>query len=190
MTYTWKISLPIAALVAGLAAAPASAQMIGAPLTAGQVHGGGAIGGGGFGGHAGGGVMAAPRAPAAAPTIIPQGRGGGFAAPRHGGGLPGVNGWSGAAPMQGQLPGQPRAWHRPGGVAQAPSPGWRNGRHHGHHGHHGRGHWRGGVWIPYVVGGYEPYYYGGYADDEYCVLRKVRVHTRHGWRKLWRRVCT
>ena len=27
--------------------------------------------------------------------------------------------------------------------------------YHGGRRHHGRGHWRGGVWYPYVVGGYD-----------------------------------
>ena len=45
--------------------------------------------------------------------------------------------------------------------------------------------------MPYVVGGYDPYPVYPYVDDdEDCVMRKVRVHTRHGWKRVWRRVCS
>ena len=40
------------------------------------------------------------------------------------------------------------------------------------------------VYVPAPV--YAPAYYAGYRT---CVIRKKWVHTRHGWRKLPRRVC-
>ena len=195
--------LPVAALAVGLAAAPAVAQnMLGGGAAGGGYTGGGRIGGGAGGGFSGGGGAVAPapmtpQAPAVPRAQVPggygggavlpraqapagYGAGGGYGGPRHSGGVPGINGWSGGAPA---------VQHRQGWTGQNPSylprNGWQGGRHHG------RGHWRGGVWVPYVVGGYDyAPSYGVYEDDEECVMRKVRVHTRHGWKRVWRRVCS
>lgn len=187
--------LSVAALAIGLAAAPAVAQNqpgAGGMLSGGAGAGanfGGARAGGGFGG--GGAIhtpapMAAPRinqAPVAVPQVqspnaaLGGAYGGGYG--RHrGGGMPGNNGWAGGPAVQHRQAWQGRNWNNPNHVQGQY---WQGGRHHG------RGHWRGGVWVPYVVGGYDPA--PAYYDDEECVMRKVRVHTRHGWRRVWRKVC-
>jgi len=197
MAYNLRSALSAAALVAGLAASPAFAQ-IGAPTIAGGagVGGGAALGGhiGGFSGAHGGAQLVAPNAATlaapqfhAAPVIVPQAHiphaatGGAYIAPHmRPGRITGGSPWAGG-PIAVVPRHEPRAWRGPG-VAQPMHNGWR---------HHGRGRWRGGVWYPYFVGGYDVYpTYETYADDDsYCVLRKVRVHTPYGWRRVWRRVC-
>jgi hypothetical protein len=73
-----------------------------------------------------------------------------------------------------------------GGLGGFHGGGFRGGRFGGYGGY-GWGGW-GGWGYPYGVGwGYWPYYddYGYYDDDvATCVLRRVHVHTVHGWR--WR----
>ena len=61
----------------------------------------------------------------------------------------------------------------------APQRTWRSG------GYRYRPRVRLGFAAPYPV--YTPYYVG--AAYRTCVIRKRWVHTRHGWRKLPRRVC-
>lgn len=215
MTSNLKMALSAATLVAGLAltAPPALAQFAaGAGGGGGAVmHGGGGAiggggaaigGGGGFGGGFGGGhvgaPIAAPSAPAApqfhaAPAVVPQARvpqvapGGGYGVPRvrNPGGTPMAHGspWNGGVVTQ--APRQPRTWPGHGGVTRP----YNNAQiYHGGRHHRGHGHWRRGVWYPYALGGYD-YTYGVYDDDDYCTLRKVRVHTPYGWRRVWRRVC-
>lgn len=214
MAYTFRTALSVAALAAALAATPALAQ-IGAPLTAGQAAGGGFGGGaiGGGGGFGGGRVMTAPGAAAAvpqyqAPVVVPQARvpqvhapqarvpqaypggAGVLAAPRVGRTLVNPGQWTGdGLPHRGGIARQPRNWPQAGAPPNHDARLFHGGRRH----HHGRGHWRGGVWVPYVVGGYDYYYPGATTyleDEEECVMRKVRVHTRHGWKRVWRRVCS
>ena len=204
MTSTFKMALSAATLVAGLAATPASAQ-----FAAGAGGGGGGVviqGGGGaaLGGGGGFGSGHAPMAPAApmaapqfraAPAVVPQAHvpqlapGGGFAAPRGRNpvGTPMVQGspWTGGGVTH--APRQPRPWPGAGGVTRPHDTA--QSMYHGGRRHHGRGHWRGGVWYPYYLGGYDTYSAYDY-DDDYCVLRKVRVYTQYGWRRVWRRVCT
>lgn len=206
MTSNLKMALSAAALVAGLAATPAPAQFA-AGHAGGAVGGGVAVqGGGGFGGGHVGAPIAAPAAPMPAPQVytappvgpqahvpqvhVPQVRvspvapGGGYGAPRvrNPGGPPVVQGspWNGGIA---HAPRQPRAPDI--GVARPFPP--TQALRHGHRGHQG-GYWRGRVWQPYYLGGYD-YAYGVYDGDDYCVVRKVRIHTRHGWRRVWRRVC-
>lgn len=213
MTYTLKTALSVAALVGSLAAAPVQAQNFGSQLGGGVTAGGlaagnfAAPGGGGYAGaHAGGGfggggrVMTAPSAPAAvpqfqAPVVLPQAHvpraypgGGVLAAPRVGPTMVNPGQWTGGGlPSRGGIVRQPRSWPQAGAPQNHDATLFHGGGRH----HHGRGHWRGGVWVPYVVGGYDPYpAYGVYDDEEECVMRKVRVHTRHGWKRVWRRVCT
>jgi len=194
--------LSVAALAIGLAAGPAAAQNLrGGEILSGSAGAGanfgGARAGGGFNGGLGGGGAIHSPAPMAprinqAPVAVPQVQspnaalggayGGGYA--RHrGGGMPGNNGWTGGPAVQHRQAWQGQNWqgqnwHNPNHVQGQY---WRGGRHHG------RGHWRGGVWVPYVVGAYD--YAPAYYDDDECVMRKVRVHTRHGWRRVWRKVC-
>lgn len=205
MTSNLKMALSAAALVAGLAATPALAQFAaghaGGAVGGGiAVQGGGAAaGGGGYGAGHVGAPIAPPAAPMPAPQVytappvnpqahVPQVRvppvapGGGYGAPRvrNPGGPPVVQG----SPWNGGIAHAPRQPRGPDiGVARPFPP---QALRHGHRGH--RGYWRGRVWQPYYLGGYD-YAYGVYDDDDYCVLRKVRVHTRHGWRRVWRRVC-
>ncbi|MCC0004361.1 MAG: hypothetical protein H6872_04185 [Methylobacteriaceae bacterium] len=198
MAYNLKKALSAAALVAGLAASPAFAQVLTAPAGGGA---GGVIIGGGHHGGFGGGRIATPMAPAAVPrAYVPQvlPGGGGIVAPRVrppvGGPIVGGPNWAGGGVAI--APRQPRGWSAPG-IAHAPHDTAQSMYVGGRHRHRG-GHWRGGAAYPYYLGGYDPYpvyvpspvYETDLDDDEYCVLRKVRVHTRYGWRRVWRRVCT
>ena len=198
MAYNLKTALSAAALALGLAASPAFAQMFGAPASGGVMAGGGFGGGhgGGFGGGRVGAQVYAPQfqGPAAIPrAYVPQGLpGGGIVAPRVHPQV-GRSNWAGGGVAI--APQRPRVWSPPG-VAAAPHDTAQSMYVGGRHRHRG-GHWRGGAAYPAYVGGYDPYpvyvpppVYETYADDdEYCVMRKVRVHTRHGWRRVWRRVC-
>lgn len=216
MRINLRMAFCAATMAAGLAATPAPAQM-GSAASGGAVSGGafgggavsggavsgGAFGGGAVGGFAGGGHAGVPNAMPApqyhpAPVVVPQAHvpqvapGGGYGVPRAGNpvGAPIARGapWTGGGVTH--APRQPRAWPGAGGGVAHPNDTAQSmyhggGRHHGR----GRGHWRGGVWYPYALGGYDAYPSYDY-DDDYCTLRKVRVHTRYGWRRVWRRVCT
>lgn len=194
-----RMAFCAATMAAGLAATPALAQL-GA-----KAGGGGGVVGGGFagGGHVGA-PSAAPVAPVApmaaapqfhpAPVGVPQahapqvGPVGGYGVPRAkypvGAPMAHASPWNGGGVTH--APRQPRAW--PGAGVVAPPHDTAQSMYHGGRHHHGRGHWRGGVWYPYALGGYAAY--PSYDDDDDdCTLRKVRVHTPYGWRRVWRRVC-
>lgn len=191
MAYNLKTALSAVALALGLAASPAFAQFLAAPVGGGA---GGVITGGGHQGGFGGGRIATPMAPAYVPRVLPGG--GGIVAPHvrppAGGPIVGGPNWAGGGVAI--APQRPRGWPAPG-VAPAPHDTAQSMYVGGRHRHRG-GHWRGGAAYPAYVGGYDPYpvYVPSPVyetdDEEYCVLRKVRVRTPYGWRRVWRRVCT